>query len=65
MYIYIYIYICMSAPKAGRHSTICLFSPNASVQWQPDGVTNPHQQVVPRSRIPRSTCHFSYSVLPF
>ena len=27
-----------SAPKRGRHSTIC-FPPNASVQWQPDGLT--------------------------
>ena len=27
-----------SAPKRGRHSTICI-PPNASVQWQPDGLT--------------------------
>ena len=27
-----------SAPERGRHSTIC-FPPNASVQWQPDGLT--------------------------
>ena len=28
-----------SAPKRGRHSTI-FFPPNASVQWQPDDLTN-------------------------
>ena len=42
----------------GTTIAIC-FSPNASVRWQPDD--NPHQQVVPRSWIPRSTSHFSYS----
>ena len=35
------------------------FPLNASVQWQPVFVDNPHQKVVPRSRIPRSTYHFS------
>ena len=25
-------------PKRGRHSTICVLPPNASVQWQPDGL---------------------------
>ena len=33
--------------------------PNASVRWQPDGFDYPHQQVVPRSQIPRSTSHTS------
>ena len=28
-----------SAPNMGGHSTICLLHPNASVQWQPDGLT--------------------------
>ena len=56
-----------SAPKGGRHSTICV-DPRwssacqvpicAEAAWLFD---NPHQQVVPRSRIPRSASHFSYS----
>ena len=48
----------VSAPKRGRHSTI--FFPTkcicAVAAWWFD---NPRQKVVPRSRIPRSTFHFS------
>ena len=48
-----------SAPKRGRHSTI--FSPPKCVCAVAAGWSdNPHQQVVPRSRIPRTTSHFSY-----
>ena len=28
-----------SAPRRGRHSAMCVFPPNASVRWQPDGLT--------------------------
>ena len=47
-----------SAPKRGRHydmfSTTCIC---AVAAWWFD---NPHRKVFPRSRIPRSTSHFSY-----
>ena len=48
-----------SAPKRGRHSTIFLSTKCicAVAVWCFD---NPHQKVVPRSRIPRSTSHFSH-----
>ena len=41
-YIYIYIYIHIiggGAPKRGSALYRCLFPPNASAQWQPDGLT--------------------------
>ena len=38
---------------------------NASVQWQPDGLKNPHQEVVPRSRIPRRASHLSFKLSLF
>ena len=47
--------------KRGRHSTI-LFPTRcicAVAAWWFD---NPRQKVVPRSRIPRNTSHFSYLV---
>ena len=52
-----------SAPRRGRLSTIsvstkCIF---AVAAWRFD---NPHQKVVPRSRISRSTSPFSYSPSP-
>ena len=46
-----------SAPKRGGHSSIYFFSPNASVQWQPDVLTIHTKKW---SQIPRSTSHFSY-----
>ena len=38
------------------------FPPNAHVQWQPGDLTIHTNKVVPRSRVLRSTSHFSYSV---
>ena len=55
-----------SAPKGGRHSTTCVNPQwNAACQVSICAVAawwfdNPHQKVVPRSRIPRSTSHFSH-----
>ena len=48
-----------SAPRRGRHSTIFVSTKCicAVAAWRFD---NPHQKVVPRSRIPRSTSHLSY-----
>ena len=56
-----------SAPKGGRtpqyflilSETLLVKCP--SVQWQPDVLTIRTKQVDPRSQIPRSTSHFSYS----
>ena len=36
-----------------------LFPPNASVQWQPDGLTVHTEKWFLGARIPRSTSHFS------
>ena len=59
IYIYIYIYIHM---YVGRHSTIFLFHQmhlcsGSLMVWH-----STHQQLVPRSRIPRSTSRFSYAL---
>ena len=75
IYIYIYIYIygprvawsaCLtafreriSAPKRGRHSTIFVSSTRCTCAVAASWFDSPHRKVVPRSRIPRSTSHFS------
>ena len=45
--------------KGGSALCDVFFPPNASVQWQPAGLTVHPQRVVPRSRIPRSASRFS------
>ena len=52
-----------SAPKRGRHATIC-FSTKCIRAVAACWFDNPHQKVVPRNRIPRSTSHFSQCLQP-
>ena len=49
-----------SAPKRGGHSTICV-STKCICAVAALCFDNPYQEVIPRSQIPRSTSHFSYS----
>ena len=49
-----------SAPKRGWHSTIILFPPNASSQWQPDGLAIPAKKWFPGAGFLGGTSPFSY-----
>ena len=46
--------------RARRRQLRYCFPPNASVHGAARWFYNPHPEVVPRSRIPRSTPHFSH-----
>ena len=50
-----------SVPKSGRHSATC-FSTRCICAVAAWWFNNPHQKVVPGSRIPRGTSHFSRGV---
>ena len=51
-----------SAPRRGRHSTMFV-STKCMCAVATQRFDNPHRTVVPRSRIPRSTSHFSYNII--